>query len=582
MQSWWKRYLYSGFDPKEDNLLAWRGRALAVTCLATAAFSALLVLHHLRVDAWAMVAIFAVVAVASVLLPLLQHRSPNLERTGHAAVGFGFMGLVAAIAFRGGLSSPLPLTLSLMPALAAYLFRDSKNVLLWASLSMLALLGFGLAPTLLRIDLVDHMPPSERPWASFFAPVLALVLITLLSRTNARVQAEAIDAATAAERKRMEDQQVNQLQRAEQMALVGQLAVGVAHEVNNPLAYIGANIDFTAKRLRKDDERRWNEELAALQDASDGVHRISDIVNQLNAHGRKEEESIQPMRLRDSLELALRIARNQIRHRARVFRQYTDHPVVVADPGRLTQVFLNLLVNAAQAVPTGKRDQNEIRIELSVEGGEAVVDIRDTGHGIDPEVLARVTEPFFTTKDVGDGTGLGLSISDAIVRSYNGTMSLSSDVGRGTHVQVRLPLTEEDPITIQDDSHTGVPLPKAGNEPRLLLIDDDPTVRRGLIRLLPGTVIEAGYAREALEMLEDDMGFDIIICDVMMPDMTGIDFYQILVERHPSLCTKVLLVSGGIFEESARKFVIDHDIPMLTKPVRQQELMTLVDEMMGK
>ncbi|MCA9705051.1 MAG: response regulator [Myxococcales bacterium] len=582
MQTWWNRYLHAGFDPAEETILAWRGRVLAITCLAIASACTLLVAVQAYARAWSMVAVFCAVVVASLVLPLVPRSEAGLERAGHVAVAVGFTGVTASIVFRGGLSSPLPIGLALVPAVAAYLFPGRRSVLGWAAIALGTVIAVGVVPQALGITLVDRMPLVGRSTVGYLAPLLVLVFITLLSRASARVQVKTIEAAMLAERRRLEDEQANHLQRAEQMALVGQLAVGVAHEVNNPLAYIGANIDYTAKRLRQDDEKRWSEELAALRDAADGVVRISDIVNQLNAHGRKEEQDVKPMRLRDSLELALRIARNQIRHRARVYRQYDDDPVVEADPGRLTQVFLNLLVNAAQAVPTGKRNDHEIRIGLRIEGSMALVEVRDTGSGIAPEVLARVTEPFFTTKDVGQGTGLGLSISDAIVRSYAGTMRLWSEVGRGTRVEIRLPLSDDAPITIQEHDQEHIPLPAPAREPRLLLIDDDATVRRGLARVLPGEVMQAGHAREALELIEDNPRFDVIVCDVMMPDMTGIDFYRELSKRYPELCARTMFVTGGVFDESALEYIAEQKIPMLTKPVRREQLATMVDQLMSK
>jgi len=584
MSSWRQHYLHSGFDPEAESLLAWRGRALAVTCLSTCFASLLALANLMSVGLWPLTVPFAVVCGVALLLPLVQRDAASLSRSAHIAIGLIFVCLITSTVFRGGLSSHASVLMVTMPILAAYLFQARRYVLVWAGIAMVALIGLGLAPSL-GVDLVDRMPAAGQGIDQIVPPMI-LAFITVLAHNNTRIEREAIGAATAAERKRVEAQQVNRLQRSEQMALVGRLAVGVAHEVNNPLAYIGANIDFTAKRLGKDDDRKWSEEIEALRDASDGVHRIADIVNQLNAHGRQDEESVRPIRLRDSLELTLQILRNQLRHRARIYRQYTDHPVVQADPGRLTQVFLNVLVNASQALPIGKRTEHEIRIELRCEGRDAVVEITDTGRGIDPELLERVTEPFFTTHDIGQGVGLGLSISDAIVRAYGGTLLLSSQLGRGTCVRIRLPLSEGEPVTLREDDDLPPPAvaspPSSPPELRLLLIDDDATVRRGLSRVLPGNLVQAGHVHEAFEAIDDDPAFDAIICDVMMPDLSGIDFYRELSQRYPELTSRVLFLTGGVFEPSAREFIDEHDIPVLTKPVSRQDLMAAVEEVMGR
>lgn len=581
MHSWRRHYLHSGFDPVEETILAWRGRALAVTCLIASVTCLVVGLNLVFYEAWPMAFTFALVGLVSFALPLVQRDATSLARSSHIIIGGSFVAIVTSSIFRGGMSSQFPMLLLMMPILAAYLFHDRHNVLMWAIASGLAWLGVSIIPLLLDVPLVDRMPIAGREMTNYFVPLVALVLITALAHNNTRVEMETIGAATAAERERVEVEQANRLQRSEQMALVGRLAVGVAHEVNNPLAYIGANIDFTAKRLRKDDERRWNEEVEALRDASDGVHRIADIVTQLNAHGRQEEETIQPLRLRDSLELTLRILRNQLRHRARIYRQYTDHPVVQADPGRLTQVFLNVLVNAAQALPTGKRNENEIRIELRRDGDDAVVEITDTGKGIDPALLQRVTEPFFTTHDIGQGVGLGLSISDAIVRAYGGTLLLSSQLGKGTCVRVRMPISEDEPITLREEEPPELTIPSSPREPRILLIDDDATVRRGLARVLPGTIVQAGHVNEALDALDEDPSFDAIICDVMMPDLTGIDFYRELTARNPDLASRTLFLTGGVFEQSALDFIKEHEITVLNKPVRRQDLTAAVEELMN-
>ncbi|MCA9648259.1 MAG: response regulator [Myxococcales bacterium] len=465
-----------------------------------------------------------------------------------------------------------------MPALAAYLFRERRAVLVWAVLTLVSVLGLGLVPRALGLELRDTMPEGGRIAVDFLAPILVIVVLTALAHTAVLIQDEAIGQAEDAERRRLQSQQAQQLQRTEQLAMVGQLAVGVAHEVNNPLAYITTNIDYAIAELSEDDRARWQPVLDALHDAADGSRRIAEVVAQLSAHGRQEDDLPRSVLLRTSLEAALRIAHNQLRHRSKVVRRFEADPVVLADTGRLTQVFLNVLINAAQAIPSGHRNDHEIRVRMWSEGDAALVEVTDTGRGIPPEVLARVVEPFFTTKDVGRGTGLGLSISNAIVQGYGGRITIDSTPGLGTRVRIQLPLSERELLPPSRPSNE-IPLPRTR---RILLIDDDDPVRQGLARALPGQVVAAAHVPQALAEIERDPSFDAIICDVMMPDESGIDFYRKLERSHPELLPRLLFLTGGVFEAQSQEFIRDHDVAVLRKPVRRRELVEALERVMPR
>lgn len=545
--------------------------------MATGLASGILLLNQVRVSAWPVAIAFSMVSLISFVLPLVQTSRRSLLASGHLMVTMVFAALATASVYRGGLSAQIPVTLSLVPALAAYMFRERRIVFTWAALTLLTVLALGLVPRLLGIELHDRMPVEGRGAVDVLAPVLVLVLLTWLAHTALVIQNEAIAQAEEAERERLQAEQAIQLQRTEQLAMVGQLAVGVAHEVNNPLAYVTTNIDYALAELGGGDHERWRPVIDALRDAADGSRRIADVVAQLSAHGHPGDDAPRPVRLRDGLEAALRIAHNQLRHCAVVHRSFEADPVVLADIGRLTQVFLNILINAAQSMPVGHRADNEIRVRLSCEHDEARVEITDSGRGIEPELLSRVVEPFFTTKDVGRGTGLGLSISNAIVQGYGGALTLSSTPGRGTRVQVTLPATAQGAATPSRPS-SEIPLPLTH---RILLIDDDDPVRQGLARALPGTVVQAADVAEALAHLEDDPGFDAIICDVMMPDTSGIEFYRELEAHHPELLPRLLFLTGGVFEAHAQDFIRNHDVTVLRKPIRRRELVEALEAVMA-
>ncbi len=231
---------------------------------------------------------------------------------------------------------------------------------------------------------------------------------------------------------------------AERMAALGTLAAGVAHEINNPLTYVLLHltqVSTVLPELATDANRRQVERLSAMvQGALEGVERIRTITSGIRTFSRAEELPSSPVDARPILDAALALVSNEIRHRATLRQDYGSIPLVLANEGRLGQVFLNLLTNAVQALPEGDAGAHEIRVATSTDGeGRAVIEISDDGEGIPEHLLGRVFEPFFSTKPIGQGTGLGLSISQGIVASYGGQLSVASVSGRGTTVRALLP-----------------------------------------------------------------------------------------------------------------------------------------------
>jgi PAS domain S-box-containing protein len=240
------------------------------------------------------------------------------------------------------------------------------------------------------------------------------------------------------------------LHAADRMASLGTLAAGVAHEINNPLSFMLSNMRFIGEELRAlavegDGSlgERLREVQEALEETLSGGDRVRDIVKDLKMFSRRDEGHRGPVNLHAVLDLCASIARGQLRHRARLVKSYGELPPIHGSESRLGQLFLNLIVNAAQAIPEdGDERAHEVRITTLREGEEwVVVEVKDTGVGIAQEHLKRLFEPFFTTKPVGVGTGLGLSICHGIVLAMGGRMTVESEVGRGTTFRVALPLT---------------------------------------------------------------------------------------------------------------------------------------------
>ena len=369
---------------------------------------------------------------------------------------------------------------------------------------------------------------------------------------------------------------------ADRLLSVGTLAAGVAHEINNPLAYVSSNLELLKRELplllaggSSSLSRTEIEEL--LADARDGAARVGAIVRDLRALSRSDDDGSGPVDVATVLASCIKMAHNEIRHRATVTTAFdTPLPGAAGNASRLGQVFLNLLVNAAQAIPEGRSDANEIRVRAFAarDGEHVVVEIEDTGAGIPRSVIERIFDPFFTTKPVGLGTGLGLSISHQIVRSLGGRIEVDSTVGVGTVFRVVLPIARE--RTRRADAAAAVtPVPTT----RVLVIDDEVAVGRSISLLLAPDyeVTAVTRAHDALERIGAGERFDAIVCDVMMPEMSGIELYQQLARSAPEQLARVVFLTGGAFTVQARDFLATAQRPQLDKPFTERDLRRAID-----
>jgi PAS domain S-box-containing protein len=373
-----------------------------------------------------------------------------------------------------------------------------------------------------------------------------------------------------------------QLVFADRMASVGTLAAGVAHEINNPLTYITANIDTVLEEVRSlaggSASGRMKDIEENLLEAREGASRVARIVRGLKTFSRIEEERLGVVDLVPVLELSINMAFNEIRHRARLVKDYGKIPLVDADDARLGQVFINLLVNAAQALPDGHSEENEIRIIASTDAaGRAVVEVRDTGPGIPPELLARIFDPFFTTKPAGIGTGLGLAICHNIITGMGGEISVQSELGQGTTFRVVLPASRG-PIRVAKPvgtSSKNLSLPPAS----VLVVDDEPAVGFAVRRVLRAhEVAVVTTAQAALDLLATGREFDVILSDLMMPGMSGIEFHGALARLYPKMASRVVFVTGGAFTPEANDFLDRVSNERMEKPFELHQLREMVQK----
>ncbi len=377
----------------------------------------------------------------------------------------------------------------------------------------------------------------------------------------------------------------------DRLAAVGTLAAGVAHELNNPLAFVSSNIRLLAERIAEAPGGMVDvEDLRDLvEEARVGLERMQRIVRDMRVLSRGDDgEPPSPVDVRLVLESALGMCRSELVARGiAVERRYEDGaPYVAAQEARLAQVFLNLLVNAIQALPEQDPERQRIVLEVRSEpSGWVVVAVEDSGCGIPPEVMPRIFDPFFTTKGPGEGTGLGLPICRSIVGSFGGDIHVESQPGHGTRFEVRLPSVEpaRREAVLQPrrrgSAATTVRINRvsSGRALRVLVVEDEPMMLRTLKRWLGGwDVTVAAGAQEALGCLERDERYDVVLCDVMMPGMDGVAFYEAVRERWPRLAPRIVFMTGGAFTDRARRFFERVDNERVDKPFDPPALRELI------
>jgi CheY-like chemotaxis protein len=369
-----------------------------------------------------------------------------------------------------------------------------------------------------------------------------------------------------------------QLMLADRMASVGTLAAGVAHEINNPLAAVIANLDMAEQDLVALGTRTSlpPDLIEEIRDARMSADRVREIVRDLKVFSRAQEDRHGAVDVEKVLDSTLRMAHNEIRHRARVVKQYKRISRVDANEGRLGQVFLNLIVNAVQAIPEGNFEDNQITVTTGMDGENVVITIADTGCGIPAEVQRRLFTPFFTTKPAGVGTGLGLAISHRIISSLGGSLDFQSEIGKGSTFRVRLPVA---PINLPPVTQKIPVASTPTRRGRVLVIDDEDSLVQAIRRYLSQEHEVDGVtsARTAIEMLTRGMRYDAIVCDLMMPQITGMDVHAAVMKLDPALAERMIFVTGGAFTESARDFLDSVPNQRIEKPFDLKTLRNFIN-----
>lgn len=389
-----------------------------------------------------------------------------------------------------------------------------------------------------------------------------------------------------------------QLLRADKLAAVGQIAAGVAHEINNPASFIYTNLfvlrENLADLMRRNSEcqqaiARGNfehiraetpqtleilEDMLRMVDTNlQGMDRISHIVRELRMFSRDEADTIEFVDISEAVETSVRLVRNQIDHLAALeIKIPLELRGVFTDRAKLSQVLVNILVNATHAVADRPSHDHVVGICCEELGESVAIRISDTGPGMTPEVRARIFEPFFTTKPAEKGTGLGLWLCDDLLRRMGGRLDVQTTLGQGSTFSIILPRkhpnAEHPETTLDEASQTEYEL-------RVLVVDDDELVLESMRKLLVGdghTTATALGGRHALELLARDSHFDAIVSDVMMPDVDGSDLYNHISTHQPHLVDRIVFCTAGVATQSCREFLAQPGLRVLQKPVSATQL----------
>ncbi|MEW5853209.1 MAG: response regulator [Myxococcota bacterium] len=358
---------------------------------------------------------------------------------------------------------------------------------------------------------------------------------------------------------------------AERFTAVGQMAASIAHDVNNPLGFVLANVQFVRRALR---ETGGAEELVtALDDAEEGVRRVVGIVADVRQVAQAQQHECTVASAQVLIQSAVRMTSATVRGRADIEMALDPRVMVRGMPGRLCQVFMNLLVNAADAIEEARRGRGRIVVGCRAEGTNAVAWVSDNGVGIPEQNRARLGEPFFTTKGPGKGTGLGLGICRDIVAAHGGALRFLPGPDGGTTVEVTLPLSG---TTTHETTPECLPVASLTPSARVLCIDDEESQLRAYRRLLSARCsleVESCPFRARDRLLRET--FDVVLCDVLMPGLTGVDLYDELCRARPDVARRFVFVTGsmGLNHEA---LIAAASVPVLKKPVDDEALQALV------
>ncbi|WP_437595365.1 ATP-binding protein [Sorangium sp. So ce590] len=379
----------------------------------------------------------------------------------------------------------------------------------------------------------------------------------------------------------------------DRLSTLGTLAAGVAHEINNPAAFILLGLDMLDRLLRGPNVRMEGAAASSaselLRELRDSIKRIVDIVRDLKLFASPPQPEGARRALTDAnrtVESALSLTRGQIIERAQIVKSLSEVPPVLMEDGRLGQVIVNLLVNAAQAIskPGSKHEAREqtVTVETRSDGDTVEIVVTDSGAGIAEENLPRIWTPFFTTKGPEVGTGLGLSISREIIERVGGQITAESpvpgsDPPGGARFVISLPAAGR----AEEATPSVAPVPRlVSTRARVLVVEDEASLARALCEQLGRVhqVAVAPSADAAMGMLAGGQRFDVVLCDLRMPGMSGDVFYTRIRESDPALAQGFIFMTGVGFGADVERFLASSGRPLLEKPFSAEDALSAIAE----
>lgn len=351
---------------------------------------------------------------------------------------------------------------------------------------------------------------------------------------------------------------------ADRVMALGTLAASVAHEINNPLTYVLSYLEELEASLGDLDARSTARARSALEPIKKGVERIATITRDLRTFSRPDDVRLEPIDLPTVVESVLKLLRKEIEARAELVLSLEPTRPVLGNEARVVQVVMNLVLNAIQALPQGEPREHRISVTVRDENEWAVIEVTDSGSGVAHADRDRIFDPFVTTKPVGVGTGLGLFVCRNVVQGLGGEISVGDRPGGGASFRVALPVSEKPETKAEPAAR-----PPSKRAARVLIVEDDPLVARSFAERLRsegmGVEIATG-ADPALALLARDGAFDLVYCDLMMKDKTGMDFSEQIDARSPELRARVVFMTGGAFTARASAFVEQNADRCVDKP----------------
>jgi len=386
---------------------------------------------------------------------------------------------------------------------------------------------------------------------------------------------------------------------SEKMASIGILAAGIAHEINNPVGYINSNLktlekynekfgsfynsiqtlidecsdncldkpgSLIEKFLKFKDTINYDYLLQdmkdAVQESLEGTEKVKRIVSDLKDFAREEKPEMKPANVNDAIKKTLNVIRNEIKYKAEVIKEFGDIPEIECDIQRLEQVFMNVLINAAQAI----EKKGTIKIKTFSADSFVVIQITDTGTGIPEKNIGKILEPFYTTKGPGKGTGIGLSISLKIIQEHNGTINVESKVGKGTTFTIKLPVKDSEKV----------------KEYKVLIIDDDEPIRKLLKKMVneysPSLLVKtAKDGFEAADILHSFIP-DVVLLDINMPGMDGFEVCRRIKDNEKMIDTRIVMITGLPHEDLKEKSYKAGACEFFLKPIKLKTLYGVLDK----